>query len=67
MAEQNDYQDFSLENQLEELRKTLEQMQKGMSDFDQQMELFRKGQRLVQDCRAYLQHAELQVDQLLGE
>lgn len=67
MAEQTTPESFSLEVKLEELRKILEQMQKGMSDFDQQMELFTTGQQLIQECREYLQGAELKVDQLLDE
>ncbi len=67
MAEQTAAEAFSLEEKLEELRKILEQMQKGMSDFDQQMELFTSGQALIQVCREYLQGAELKVDQLLDE
>ena len=67
MAEQTNEKSFSLEEKLEELRKILEQMQKGMSDFDEQMSLFRRGQELIGVCREYLQEAELQVDQLLDE
>ncbi|MDP5171222.1 MAG: exodeoxyribonuclease VII small subunit [Bacteroidia bacterium] len=66
MAEQNIPETFSLEEKLENLRKILEQMQKGMSDFDRQMALFKQGQLLISECRQYLDKAELQVDQLLG-
>jgi exodeoxyribonuclease VII small subunit len=57
--------EFSLEDKLSALRKLVEQMQKGVSDFDQQVLLFRQGQALVEECRAYLDDAELQVQQLI--
>ncbi len=58
-------QEFSLEKQLTRLRSLLDQMQKGVGDFDQQMALFKEGQTIVQSARKYLDEAELQVKQLV--
>lgn len=65
MSQAIESESFSLEKKLEELRAVLEQMQKGMTDFDEQMRLFKHGQTLINECRDYLQDAELQVEQLL--
>lgn len=58
-------QEFSLEKQLTRLRSLLDQMQKGVGDFDRQMALFKEGQTIVQSARRYLDEAELQVKQLV--
>jgi exodeoxyribonuclease VII small subunit len=60
-----DTSEFSLEKTLVELRQLVEQMQKGVNDFDQQVKLFEQGQTLIKDCRTYLDEAELQVEQLI--
>lgn len=57
--------EFSLEDQLAALRKLIEQMQRGVSDFDEQVRLFQQGQAMIQQCRAYLDEADLQVQQLI--
>ncbi len=67
MPEQDLPEDFSLEEKLEELRILLDQMQKGMTDFDQQMALFRHGQSLIAACRKHLDATELLVEQILQE
>lgn len=59
-------EEFSLEKKLTRLRSLLDQMQKGIGDFDQQMTLFREGQQIVQSARQYLDEAELQVKQLVA-
>ncbi|GAB4409575.1 MAG: hypothetical protein OHK0039_13370 [Bacteroidia bacterium] len=58
-------ENFSLETNIEELRRLVEQMQKGVSDFDKQVALFRRGMALIQQCRTYLDASELQVKQLI--
>ncbi len=56
---------FSLENKLAEIRGIVDQMQKGVSDFDQQVALFEKGSRYTKDCQEYLDKAELKIKQLI--
>lgn len=56
---------ISLEKNLAEIRKIVEKMQKGVSDFDQQMTLFKEGTRLIDVCREYLNESELKVQQLI--
>lgn len=57
---------FSLEENLEALRVLVEKMQKGMSDFDQQVALFKEGSQLIKSCRDYLNGAELEIQQLIN-
>ena len=56
---------FSLEKSLEEIRRTVETMQKGVGDFDEQIALFTRGTELIQACRKYLDSAEMKVQQLI--
>ena len=56
---------FSLEENLEEIRQIVEKMQKGVSDFDNQLALFKKGTALIEKCRNYLNDSELKVEQLI--
>ncbi|MEO0898843.1 MAG: exodeoxyribonuclease VII small subunit [Bacteroidota bacterium] len=56
---------FSLEESLQEIRDILEEMQKGISDFDKQMKLFKRGNELVDSCRKYLDAAEMSIQQLV--
>ncbi|MEZ4775808.1 MAG: exodeoxyribonuclease VII small subunit [Bacteroidia bacterium] len=58
---------FSLEEKLAEIRALVEKMQKGISDFDKQVELFQKGNRLIESCRAYLDTAEIEIEKLMEE
>lgn len=60
-------QEFSLEDKLSEIRKIVEKMQKGVSDFDQQLALFGEGNLLIKECQAYLDKAELKIQQLVNE
>ncbi len=57
--------EFSLEKNLTRLRALIEQMQKGVGDFDRQMTLFQEGQEIVEASRRYLDAAELKVQQLI--
>ncbi len=59
--------EYSLEEQLSRLRHLLEQMQKGVGDFDEQLTLFKEGQEIVKAARTYLDKAELQVQQLIED
>lgn len=56
---------FSLEDRLTEVRKIIDQMQKGISDFDQQVALFQAGSSMIKECREYLDTSELQIKQLI--
>ena len=56
---------FSLEDKLREIQLLLERMQKGISDFDKQVEMFKSGTKLIEQCRTYLDGAELQIQQLI--
>ncbi|MDX2248186.1 MAG: exodeoxyribonuclease VII small subunit [Bacteroidia bacterium] len=58
---------FSLEDKLAEIRALVEKMQKGISDFDKQVELFKKGNILIEECRQYLNVAEMQIEKLMDE
>jgi len=60
-----DTEKFSLEEKLEELRILVEKMQKGISDFDQQVALYKEGSKLIHTCREYLNGAELEIKQLI--
>ncbi|MCI4666608.1 MAG: exodeoxyribonuclease VII small subunit [Bacteroidia bacterium] len=62
----SDEKDFSLEDNLQEIRDILEKMQRGISDFDKQMELFKRGKALVSGCRDYLDGAEMTIQQLVN-
>lgn len=56
---------FSLEEKLLAVRDILEQMQKGLSDFDKQTELFKAGKKLITECREYLDASEVEVKKLV--
>lgn len=60
-----DKEKFSLEEKLEALRALVEKMQKGVSDFDKQVALFKEGNGLIKECRDYLNGAELEIKQLI--
>jgi len=59
-------EDFSLEDKLREIRSLLDQMQSGNADFDENVKLFTHGTDLIDQCRKYLDAAELQVKQLVS-
>ena len=56
---------FSLEEKLTEIRELVEKMQKGVSDFDKQVELFKRGNDLIKECREYLDVSELKIEELI--
>ncbi len=56
---------FSLEDKLEAIRAILDQMQRGVSDFDKQTALFKTGKQLIRECRAYLDVSELEIKKLV--
>ena len=60
-----DESQFSLEQQLVELRELVENMQKGLANFDEQVALFQTGTQMIKDCRAHLDKTEIQVQQLI--
>lgn len=57
--------DFSLEKNLETLQQIIARMQQGVGNFDEQMQLFKKGMALVESSRAYLKEADMQITQLI--
>lgn len=57
--------EFSLEKKLEAIREILEQMQRGVSDFDKQTALFKSGKQLIHECRTYLEVSELEIKKLV--
>ncbi len=56
---------FSLEEKLTEIRLLVDKMQKGVSDFDKQVDLFKKGNLLIKECRDYLDKSELKIEELI--
>ena len=56
---------FSLEEKLTQIRDLVEKMQKGVSDFDKQVELFKQGNDLIKECREYLDASELKIEELI--
>jgi exodeoxyribonuclease VII small subunit len=56
---------FSLEENLAEIRRIMNQMQKGMDNFDEQVALFKKGKALIEDCQQYLDKAEMEIKKLV--
>lgn len=58
-------QAFSLEEQLTKLRALVDKMNKGVSDFDQQVALFQEGTAMIEACRAYLDQSEMKIQQLI--
>ena len=66
MADQDSLEtEFSLEKSLETLQSIIGQMQQGVGNFDEQMELFKQGMKLIEDSRAYLKEADMQITQLI--
>ena len=57
--------DFSLEEKLREIRSLLDQMQTGTMDFDENVKLFTQGTGLIDQCRTYLDQAEMRIQQLI--
>jgi len=61
----------SATNTLEEKLKRLEEvaaiLDRGDAAIDQQLAMYEEGMRLAQECRTYLEEAELKVRRLSGE
>lgn len=57
---------FSLEANIQRIRVIVEEMQKGVSDFDRQIALFKEGMALVKSCQEYLNTSEMEIQQLLN-
>lgn len=55
---------FSLETRLADLRTILEKLQDPKLTFDENLDYFRKGSALIQECRDYLDESELLVKKL---
>lgn len=58
--------DFSLDQNISRIRAIVEEMQKGITDFDRQILLFKEAADLIQQCQAYLGQAELEVETLIN-
>lgn len=58
--------DFSLDQNISRIRAIVEEMQKGITDFDRQIILFKEAADLIQQCQAYLGQAELEVETLIN-
>jgi exodeoxyribonuclease VII small subunit len=56
---------FSLESTLAEIRGIVDQMQRGVEDFDKQVALFKQGRLLIQQCQQYLDQSELEIKKLV--
>ncbi|HHG85731.1 MAG TPA: exodeoxyribonuclease VII small subunit [Bacteroidetes bacterium] len=60
-----DKKEFSLEQNLRDIRALLQEMQTGSQDFDENIRLFRQGTKLIKASRNYLDEAELSIKQLI--
>ena len=58
--------EFSLEEKLAEIRKIVEQMQRGVEDFDKQVKLFKEGKAMIQQCQQYLDSSEMEIKKLVN-
>jgi exodeoxyribonuclease VII small subunit len=58
---------FSLDTNITRIRAIVEEMQKGITDFDKQVALFKEAAALIKECQAYLHTAELEVEQLVND
>ena len=56
---------FSLEKKLTEIRALVEKMQKGITDFDEQVASFKEGNDMIEECRKYLDASELKIRKLV--
>ena len=59
--------DKSLEESLKRLEEISQILDRGDRPIDEQLNLFAEGIKLAEECRAYLQQAELKVKSLSGE
>lgn len=57
----------SLDTDIMRIRTIVEEMQKGISDFDKQVALFKEASELIKACQTYLNQSEIEIKQLIGE
>ena len=56
---------FSLDQKLARIREIVGEMQKGITDFDKQVQLFKEGTALIRECQQYLNDSEIEIKQLI--
>ena len=56
---------FSFEKNLEDIRALVEKLQKGTGTFDEQLTLMQEGLERIKQSHAYLDQAELKIEQLI--
>lgn len=57
----------TLEVKLKRLEEVASLLDRGEAPIDEQLAMFEEGMRLAQECRTYLEEAELKVRRLSGE
>ncbi len=57
----------TLEEKLKRLEEVAAILDRGDATIDQQLAMYEEGMRLAQECRTYLEEAELKVRRLSGE
>jgi exodeoxyribonuclease VII small subunit len=56
-----------LEDKLKRLEEVAALLDRGDASIDEQLAMYEEGMRLAQECRTYLEEAELKVRRLSGE
>ncbi|MFN4984651.1 MAG: exodeoxyribonuclease VII small subunit [Ignavibacteria bacterium] len=56
----------SIESQLKRLEEIASLLDRGELSVDEQLKIYEEGMALAQACRAYLENAQLKVEQLAG-
>ena len=59
--------DFSFEDAMHELEKTIRLLESGDLSLEESMDQFEKGQRLIRLCNKYLEDASLKVEALTSD
>ena len=57
----------TLEDKLKRLEEVAALLDRGDASIDEQLAMYEEGMRLAQECRTYLEEAELKVRRLSGE
>ncbi len=57
----------TLEDKLKRLEEVASLLDRGDATIDEQLAMYEEGMRLAQECRTYLEEAELKVRRLSGE
>jgi exodeoxyribonuclease VII small subunit len=57
----------TLEDKLKRLEEVASLLDRGEAPIDEQLAMYEEGMRLAQECRTYLEEAELKVRRLSGE